>query len=362
MGCLSSKNVDSDNLRSGQEIEIEKDREIDMNLRKEAQEDILVRKLLLLGPGESGKSTFYKQVVISHREGFTDVERINFIPAIWQNIGIYLEEMYVAVTEKLGKIVPEKFRPFFQDLHEINTKFRNIRDLDDFENVALEFWRLDLVQDAWQNRNGLQVAESIEYFMGRLEIILDEEYVPTDEDILYLRARTTGALQSEFFIGDERFLLVDVGGQLSERRKWIKCFDNVTAVLYVAAIGDYNQVVWEDNKQNRLIESLTVLRETVNLPIFKNTAFMIFLNKEDLFKIRLKTTPLTVCFPEYDGETYEDAIAFVEEKFMECVEGSKDRIYIHITCATDQSKTKILFYAVRDTVIRLGLGSAGLLM
>jgi hypothetical protein len=32
------------------------------------------------------------------------------------------------------------------------------------------------------------------------------------------------------------------GGQRNERRKWIHCFENVTAVIFVAALSEYDQV------------------------------------------------------------------------------------------------------------------------
>ena len=37
-----------------------------------------------------------------------------------------------------------------------------------------------------------------------------------------------------------RFL--DVGGQRNERRKWIHCFEGVTALIFVTAISEYDQV------------------------------------------------------------------------------------------------------------------------
>ncbi len=42
--------------------------------------------------------------------------------------------------------------------------------------------------------------------------------------------------------------VVDVGGQRSERRKWISCFDDVRAVLFVCAMSGYDMTLFEDGK------------------------------------------------------------------------------------------------------------------
>jgi hypothetical protein len=48
------------------------------------------------------------------------------------------------------------------------------------------------------------------------------------------------------------FKVVDVGGQRAERRKWMHCFDNVTALIFTAAISEYDQMLFEDRNKNRL--------------------------------------------------------------------------------------------------------------
>ena len=42
--------------------------------------------------------------------------------------------------------------------------------------------------------------------------------------------------------------MVDVGGQRSERRKWIHCFENVTSVMFLAAVSEYDQSLHETNE------------------------------------------------------------------------------------------------------------------
>lgn len=51
--------------------------------------------------------------------------------------------------------------------------------------------------------------------------------------------------------GLHKFSVVDVGGQRSERRKWIHCFDDVKAIIFVVALSGYNQVLFEDTRVNR---------------------------------------------------------------------------------------------------------------
>jgi dihydroxyacetone kinase DhaKLM complex PTS-EIIA-like component DhaM len=62
--------------------------------------------------------------------------------------------------------------------------------------------------------------------------------------VLHCRARTTGIVETAFQIKKDQFKLMDVGGQRNERKKWIHCFEGVTAVLFVAAISEYDQVIY----------------------------------------------------------------------------------------------------------------------
>ena len=96
--------------------------------------------------------------------------------------------------------------------------------------------------------------------------------------------------------------MLDVGGQRSERRKWIHCFDCVTAVIFCASLSEYDQVLREDDSQNRMKESILLFDEICNSPWFRDTTFLLFLNKTDLFREKIPRVPLSVCFPDFPGK------------------------------------------------------------
>lgn len=58
--------------------------------------------------------------------------------------------------------------------------------------------------------------------------------------------------------------MFDVGGQRDERRKWIQCFNDVTAIIFVTASSSFNMVLREDPSQNRLKESLELFKSIWN--------------------------------------------------------------------------------------------------
>ena len=74
----------------------------------------------------------------------------------------------------------------------------------------------------------------------------DAQYLPTDQDILRSRVKTTGITETMFVVGELTYRLFDVGGQRSERKKWIHCFENVTALVFLVSLSEYDQMLYED--------------------------------------------------------------------------------------------------------------------
>jgi len=151
---------------------------------------------------------------------------------------------------------------------------------------------------------------------------------------------------------------VDVGGQRTERRKWLHVFDDVTAVLFCVALDEYDLKMVEDDTAWRVHESLQLFNEIANSTHLSSAAIILFMNKKDLFEQKIQKEDLTITFPEYaGGKDYAKASEYLTVQYCSLMK-QKERLYPHITCATDTNQMSIIFNAVKDTLLTKMLGEA----
>jgi len=347
MGCTTSTVVKAgsveDRLASKQ---IESQLHKDKSARKKAL------KLLLLGAGESGKSTVCKQVRKLHCHEFSQLELHNFKNQIYVNIF----QSLAIVTQSLAVKGLKLQDPELQNTAKL---FVNVYDIMQMNEELFFKVTPSALQKLWQDPNvqeevtcsKAEIPENIGYFFDNLERILQSNYVPSFEDCLRVRSRTTGIVEVRFKMNDFDVILVDVGGQRTERRKWIHCFDDVTAIIFCAALSEYDQVLMEDHCVNRLAESLTLFEQAINVGWFAKSSFILFLNKSDVFERKIKKVPLKTCFPDYKAEpTYEAGVKYIESKFMERNRAGRP-FFSHVTCATSTENMKFVMKAIKETLI-----------
>jgi len=90
---------------------------------------------------------------------------------------------------------------------------------------------------------------------------------------------------------------------------------------------------------------------------------ILFLNKRDLFEKKLPQVHLSVCFDDYKGDNeFNDASAFIRQKFDAKNKNQRKQVYTHITNATDTNNVLVVFNTCQDIIIRRSLEQAGLLM
>jgi len=318
-------------------------------------------KLLLLGAGESGKSTVAKQMKIIHLKGFKeDSERIAYRPIILSNIMSSIRTLLQAAEDLNLQLSPNN----------IEAKNRTTGDVYEYVGEPLskqqvydirDLWADTGIQSAYHRSSEFQLSDSAAYYLNAIERIGADGWIPNEQDILRSRARTSGIVETEFDVQDVHFRMVDVGGQRSERKKWIHCFQDVTAVIFCVAMSEYDLKLYEDDHINRMHESLRLFKEICNSEWFRETAMILFLNKRDLFEEKIVRVQLQVCFPDYHGgKDYTNAMAYITQQFLAQNENNKKPIYPHVTCATDTANITVVFNAVKDIVLRKALDNAGI--
>lgn len=217
-----------------------------------------------------------------------------------------------------------------------------------------ELWKDPGVMKAWKRRAEFQIVESVKYYFNEIERIMTEDYVATQQDMLLARVRTSGIVTEKYVIDGKDFEMYDVGGQRNERKKWIHCFEDVTAVIFVAALSEYDQVLYEDTSTNRMVEAIELFDEICNNQYFLKSNMILFLNKKDLFEEKILNVHIgdQEAFSDFDtplgaSDYYDQGVAYFLEKFISKNTNPERQVYNHVTCATDSKNVSVVFEACK---------------
>lgn len=446
MGCIISTSSNEDEndpfIKNKRANDI-----IEQSLLKERQKEKNEIKLLLLGAGESGKSTVLKQLKLLHKGGFSHQERLQYAQVIWADV-IQSMKILIVQARKLGisldcddpvnhpdlfehkrvllsakalnyvdasvaggsgflndyvvkysetyalkrrsqstgkaKAFEDSFQYPYDDNEKLNLEeiSKGLHENDDgsiFINskqiksptvnnktiaaAISNLWLKDRgIKQCFACANEFQLETSASYYFDNVERFSENNYVCTDEDILKGRIKTTGITETQFNIESTKFKVYDAGGQRSERKKWIHCFEGITAVLFVLALSEYDQMLFEDSTVNRMHESIMLFEKLINSRWFKDTPFILFLNKVDLFEEKVKREPIRKYFPDYPGKVGDEkaGIKYFEKLFLSLNRSNKP-IYVKQTCATDTETMKFVLSAVTDLVVQQQLKKSGII-
>ncbi|KAG8510066.1 Guanine nucleotide-binding protein G(o) subunit alpha [Galemys pyrenaicus] len=296
---------------------------------------------------------------------------------------------------------PQSRRPLFSqaDAKMVCDVVSRMEDTEPFSaellSAMVRLWGDSGIQECFNRSREYQLNDSAKYYLDSLDRIGAADYQPTEQDILRTRVKTTGIVETHFTFKNLHFRLFDVGGQRSERKKWIHCFEDVTAIIFCVALSGYDQVLHEDETTvsgswplagvrgagcapllfgllldkrqpqrqpglwpgaqgalrtgNRMHESLKLFDSICNNKWFTDTSIILFLNKKDIFEEKIKKSPLTICFPEYTGPSaFTEAVAHIQAQYESKNKSAHKEIYTHVTCATDTNNIQFVFDAVTD--------------
>ncbi|KAF8588521.1 heterotrimeric G protein alpha subunit 4 [Ramaria rubella] len=351
--CLSSPAGDPEQIRQNKAVE----RDL-----KEAKAKLESQvKVLLLGSGDSGKSTILKQMRLIHKVPFT-VQEIEFYRQLVFNNITYGLRVVMEAMDDLDLKVSDENLAMAEMVHEAP-------DLRDGEPFPVEYmlpletlWKDPGIERAIARGNEAALPENLTYFFSDLPRLFDPSFKPTDQDIIRSRARTTGITETIFKLRTHSMHMLDVGGQKSERRKWIHCFQDVTSILFLVSLSGYDQCLVEDKDANQMQDAMTIWDSICHSQWFKHTSIILFLNKDDIFSEKIKHSNIKNTFPDYEGSPGDAAAGreYFKKRFTRLSAKAnrinEREIYTHFTNATDTALLKVVMAAVegflRHVVLR----------
>ncbi|KAG2748662.1 G-alpha-domain-containing protein [Suillus brevipes Sb2] len=252
-------------------------------------------------------------------------------------------------------------------------------DLDDpgvvLNACAEDMKRLwtDPVIQALMKVENMRPEEMAGFFLDALDRVTSPRYIPTDDDVLRARLKTLGVSEHRFTMKTgpmgspmcHDWRVFDVGGQRSLRAAWVPYFDDMNAIIFLAPISCFDQVLQEDPSVNRLADSFLLWKAIVSNPLLKKTELILFLNKCDILRSKLasgiRLADYIVSYGSRPND-FESASQYLKKKFVGLLkEHSPERLYyFHLTSVTDTKSTTYILENVQDVLVRDNLRRSAL--
>ena len=224
-------------------------------------------------------------------------------------------------------------------------------------------WKLEAVQETFSRRGIYWFPDNMDYIFDRVQEIMSKDYVPSREDFLKCRVRTTGIVQHQYETQGQRFILYEFGQRRNERATWLHCCGEADAIIFVAALNHYGTVFVHDERRNAMHESIELFAEHCNSKWFSKCPTILLLTKDDLFRKMIRDgISLRNCFSEEKGwdkepwtglgyeplddereddklfnECYSAAIEFIRQAYMEVITEREEGVHCHVVTSTDET-------------------------
>ncbi|KAB1265431.1 Guanine nucleotide-binding protein subunit alpha-13 [Camelus dromedarius] len=332
----------------------------------------------------SREKTYVKRLMrIIHGQDFDQRAREEFRPTIYSNVikGMRVlvdarEKLHIPWGDNSNQLNGDKMMAFDTRTPLTAQGIVETRVFLQYLPAIRALWADSGIQNAYDRRREFQLGESVKYFLDNLDKLgepkqkehsglidfktfqqtrsEEQDYIPSQQDILLARRPTKGIHEYDFEIKNVPFKMVDVGGQRSERKRWFECFDSVTSILFLVSSSEFDQVLMEDRLTNRLTESLNIFETIVNNRVFSNVSIILFLNKTDLLEEKVRIVSIKDYFLEFEGDPH--CLRDVQKFLVECFRNKRrdqqqKPLYHHFTTAINTENIRLVFRDVKDTIL-----------
>jgi GTPase SAR1 family protein len=256
--------------------------------------------IVLLGPGEVGKSTIFKRLKLKNNS-LVSTEYSLYQAVASSNILHGMKNLFPQLLKEKWNPKDQVFVQDIMDLDDANIQIFSNTLLSNFKDQIKDLFQNDeTFQNALMNHHKYRLYEGFPYYIEHLDQVIDNEIENrgkiADEMILRGTSKTTGIVHFVTNHNGTPITIFDTGGQRNERKKWIHATEIADAFIFVGALSQFNELCYEDDKTNKLHECLelaeVVSKSNSTIPMY------LFLNKQDAFIEELKKDLISIAFPD----------------------------------------------------------------
>ncbi|XXQ30374.1 G-protein alpha subunit [Plasmodiophora brassicae] len=340
---------------------------ITRNLERDRQREARVPRVLFLGCGESGKSTLCKQLRFLHGVPYPTGELVQCRAMIHQMAindvyRLVLAASSASVRERLGAglVFPHNVQKAMYKVQQWSMDGMPERLTDDVVACIYAIWMDPGIRRVYDHRELFHMSENVQHFFDKIATIALPSWLPSEMDILISRVKTTGIHDEVIVTEGTMIRIIDVGGQRSERRKWLNALSDVHVVMFVVAGSDYDLKCVEDNTTNRALESLDVFKQVCKAPSLREAGLVVLFNKTDLFKKKLKGVPFGEHMAGYRGDgSFASASQYYRDLYQTAFDSVCAELHIksrplkfYDTTAIDKDNIKLVFHSAKSYILQ----------
>ena len=292
---------------------LHKDGDIEIKSSNFTEQDV---KILLIGPGESGKTTIWRQLKLNYCGGFDESEKESLKPCIQLNILTDMKNLIDFMNQSGQSVAPE-----LSNSVDVVTSLQDDNEelIPEVASEITKLWDDPMMKINYQKATNIGIGDNADFFIENVQRIAEPSYQPSDEDLLKSRIKTTGKSDLDVMFNDIKVKLVDIGGQLCERSKWASFSEGVGYLIFVVPLSDFNQPMYEDDSILRTNDTKDLFKATANRK-FENIPIFLVFNKLDMFEKKLHEYPekFKEAYPDFEGDTNntEECVEHVKKTFL----------------------------------------------
>ncbi|CAL8096126.1 unnamed protein product [Calicophoron daubneyi] len=184
------------------------------------------------------------------------------------------------------------------------------------------------------------------YFIRHVDRIIQEDYIPTLQDILVMRQPSKAVRETELHIGTINLRTIDLAEQGKYLHKHLHYFESVNTVLFLVSLSDCMRTALNSSAKNELEKTVELFETLLFSPHMFKKDFVVFLNKVDLLKKAIHEASLDI-ISSVDTEEVDSFINTVKQRLLASknkTDAKGGRITFHVTCALDVDQMKVVLH------------------